>query len=119
MTKFEVLKEVVDVNFFADLIVGFAKKFETSQAIAAELETEISEESVQLIESLSEIVSSESNGKQYVINQKKKKVALAEEIDATIDAICKKIIKEDVCPGEYAEIIKALASLIEARAAIN
>lgn len=48
--------------------------------------------------------------------QARKKIDLVDEVDETINAICKKVKVSDLCPGEYADTVKALAALIEARA---
>lgn len=41
------------------------------------------------------------------------------EIDNTIKVVCEKIKNDNGCSGEYAERVKALAALIEARTNVN
>lgn len=41
---------------------------------------------------------------------------LADEVDKTIKSICELIQSKDMAPGEYADTVKALAALVEARA---
>lgn len=52
-------------------------------------------------------------------NAKQEKKDLIVEVDLTIKAVCKKLQKEDVCPGEYADVVKALAGLVVARALVD
>ena len=40
------------------------------------------------------------------------------KVDNCIITVCDKVQKEDCAPGEYADIVKALAELIEARASL-
>lgn len=37
------------------------------------------------------------------------------KVDDCITSICDKVMKDDFVPGEYADTVKALASLVEAR----
>ena len=41
---------------------------------------------------------------------------MEEKLDKCIENICNRVIENDFAPGEYAETVKALASLVEARA---
>ena len=45
-----------------------------------------------------------------------KKSAIVSEVDKTVKSICKRVQKRDMLPEYYAETVKALASLVEARA---
>ena len=47
--------------------------------------------------------------------RKQRIIALADEVDETIKSVCTKVKSSDLCPGEYADAIKALAALVEAR----
>ena len=48
--------------------------------------------------------------------RKQKIFALADEVDETIKSVCAKVKEPDLCPDEYADAVKALAALVEARA---
>lgn len=39
-----------------------------------------------------------------------------EKVDECIMVVCDRVIKNDILPGEYAATVRALASLVEARA---
>lgn len=41
---------------------------------------------------------------------------LADEVDKTIKSVCETVQSKDLTPGEYADTVKALAALVEARA---
>lgn len=45
-----------------------------------------------------------------------KRDALVDKVDETIESVCEKVKRDDLCPGEYADAVKALAALVEARA---
>ena len=45
-----------------------------------------------------------------------KKSAIVSEVDKTVKSICKQVQKRDMLPEYYAKTVKALASLVEARA---
>ena len=44
---------------------------------------------------------------------------ILKEVDETIVAVCKKVKENDLYPEECSDIVKALASLIEARAQMH
>lgn len=48
--------------------------------------------------------------------QARKKVTLADELDEIIKSVGTRVKTSDLCPGEYADTVKALAALVEARA---
>lgn len=48
-----------------------------------------------------------------------KKHKLAETVDGTIESVCDAVKKRELCHGEYAETVKALAALVEARAKLG
>lgn len=52
---------------------------------------------------------------QEVKDQVKNKIQLIEEVDSTINAVCK-TIKDDSLAISYADTVKALAELVVARA---
>lgn len=52
MTKFDVLKSIEDVNKFSELIIDVLKDKRTSEELAAVLAEEISEDGLQIIESI-------------------------------------------------------------------
>ena len=54
--------------------------------------------------------------KSKAIEQIEKKMDLLNEVDEVIKSICEKIRKSDCTPGEYADTVKALAELVNARA---
>ena len=44
---------------------------------------------------------------------------MGEKVDEVIESVCEKIKNNNVPLGEYAETVKALAALVEARAKLN
>lgn len=48
--------------------------------------------------------------------QMKKKLALADEVDKTIQSVCETVQSKEVALEEPADMVKALAALVEARA---
>lgn len=48
-----------------------------------------------------------------------KKHKLAETVDETIESVCDTVKKRELCQGEYADTVKALAALVEARAQLG
>ena len=48
-----------------------------------------------------------------------KREVLIEKVDETIKSVCEKVQGNDLCPSEYADTIKALATLVEARAKLD
>ena len=57
--------------------------------------------------------------KSKAIEQVEKKMDLLNEVDEVIKSICEKIRKSDCIPEEYADVVKALAELVNARAKLN
>lgn len=53
---------------------------------------------------------------QVVKDQVKNKIQLIEEVDSTINAVCKTIKDDSLAVCEYANTVKALAELVIARA---
>lgn len=53
---------------------------------------------------------------QELNKQEKPDMDLATEVDATIKSVCKIIQERNMPNGEYASTVKALASLVKARA---
>ena len=53
-----------------------------------------------------------------VYERKQKLFALADEVDETIKAVCTKVKESDLCPDEYADTVRALAALVEARVSL-
>lgn len=51
-----------------------------------------------------------------IMENEKKKLKIAEEIDEVISVICGRIKSDDFAQGLYAENVKALADLVTARA---
>lgn len=49
----------------------------------------------------------------------KESIKLEDVVDSTIESICERIQKNDMLPEEYADTLKALAALVEARARLN
>lgn len=45
-----------------------------------------------------------------------KKNKLEENVDEVVESVCENLKKNELCPGEYADTVKALAALVEARA---
>lgn len=50
------------------------------------------------------------------VEQMKKKMDIADEVDGVIKVMCKEVKRKEVTSGEYADIVKALAELVIARA---
>lgn len=53
---------------------------------------------------------------QEVKDQVKNKIQLIEEVDSTINAVCKTIKDDSLTIDSYADTVKALAELVVARA---
>lgn len=51
--------------------------------------------------------------------EKSKEKTVLEEIDETIESVCEKIKDTKFAPGEYSNTVAALATLIQARAALK
>lgn len=50
--------------------------------------------------------------------QYESKIRITEEIDDVIMSVCKKVTDSDFYPGEYGEIVDALANLVKARTSL-
>lgn len=53
---------------------------------------------------------------QELKKHKESDMDLATEVDATVKSVCKIIQEKNMSNGEYANTVKALAALVEARA---
>ena len=52
----------------------------------------------------------------YSKNMEQKTELMIEKVDEAIKCVCDKVIEKNISLGEYADTVKALASLVEARA---
>lgn len=56
---------------------------------------------------------------QLAVQEMEKRLDIRKTVDSVIESVGEKIKSNDTLPGEYADTIKALAVLVEARASLH